>query len=235
LNVLADLVKSVLGLLRAWPRSFKLANGYRNEGMSLSYKIYQIMGPPDQQMGDLSDWEAKVPSLQRRAYLSRVFRTGGELLASAEAPTVLRVNEPIRANQDAFTSQDSIHIVSRALRDLFEEMDPEIHQFLPISLIDAKGQPLDREWFILNVHYRQDTAFDDPAEAGTVPDTEARRSMMWRQDRTMTVDPAKQSGVNLWRETRFPSVCVISDRLHDELKRRGMKFFKAIKLNNRAG
>jgi hypothetical protein len=120
------------------------------------------------------------------------------------------------------------------LPDLFEEMDPGMHQFLPIRLVDWDGRPLDREWFILNVHHRQDTAFDDPAEAGSVPDNEGRRSIMWLQDRTMTVDPAKQSGVNLWRETRFPSVCVISDRLHDALQRRGLTFFKPIKLKNRA-
>ncbi|RWM13573.1 MAG: hypothetical protein E5X53_34500 [Mesorhizobium sp.] len=198
----------------------------------MSYKIYRAMSRPHQRLGELVDWEARVPSLHRRAHISGVFQRGGELLDPAEAPTALRIHDTVPATQHAFTSSGGIHVISRGLRDLFEEMDPGVHQFLPITVTDRKGQPFG-EWFILNVGFRQDTAFDDPAEAGTVPDTEGRRGMMWLQDRTMTVDPAKQSGVNLWRETRFPDVCVISDQLHDELKRRGMKFFKAIKLKNR--
>ncbi|MGC4025605.1 MAG: hypothetical protein QM744_10870 [Mesorhizobium sp.] len=195
----------------------------------MSYKIYSAMSRPDQHIGELVDWEARVPSLHRRSHISGVFKRGDEQLDPAEAPTVLRINEPAPATQHAFTSSGGIHVIRRALRDLFEEMDPGTHQFLPITVTDRKGQAFG-EWYILNVQYRQDTAYDDPADVKN----EGGRSMAWLQDRSMTVDPSRQSGVNLWRETRFPSVCVISDRLHDELKRRGMKFFKTIKLNNRA-
>lgn len=189
------------------------------------------MAAPDHQSGVLVDWETRVPNLHRRADISKVFQKGGELLDPAVAPIVLRLAKSIRAGQNAFVSADGIHVVSRALRDLFEEMDPDTHQFLPITVTDVRGVPFG-EWFILNVHHRQDTAYDDPADFPN--GKEGNRRMAWFQDRTMTIDPARQSGLNLWREARFPDVCVISDRLHDEMKRRDMKFFKAIKLNNRA-
>jgi hypothetical protein len=176
--------------------------------------------------GKLVDWDVTVPSIHRRAEISGVFKFGGELLNRAEVPNELRLGRPVPSGMDLFISTGGIHIVSPRLHDLLVEMDPGVHQFLSITLAGLKGE-FYGDWWVLNVHYRQDTAYDEPGEV------KGDRGMAWLGDRAMTVDPARESGVNLWRESRFPSVCVISDRLHAELKRQGIKFFKPVKLKHR--
>jgi hypothetical protein len=46
------------------------------------------------------------------------------------------------------------------------------------------------------------------------------------------VDPARQTGLHLWRETRFIKSLVGSDELVAELKANKLRFFPSFKVTN---
>jgi hypothetical protein len=197
----------------------------------MAYVVGPTNNAPHFLGGELIDFAEKVPSLERRAEVAQVFDDGTRLLQADEIPTHLLLDRPAKRFRDIFQSQDGILVISPALHDLLQQLDPGVHQFSPISLdhIPAAGPR-----FALNVHFKQDSIVDAKSSVRRNAGMPDNRNVMYINFRPegvdLVVDSSRLASVNLWRERRYPSSLLLSDRLHSEIVNRQLKFFPVIRV-----
>jgi hypothetical protein len=203
----------------------------------MTYVVNVKSSAPDIVLAVLADFEQKVPEVSRRAEISGVFRSGTRRLLPEEIPERLRLEQPLKNLRDIFISDGGVLIVSRALHDLLEEMDPGVHQFSPIAVerLSTAG-----ERFVLNVYVKQDSIIDEQSNVRRHAGMPDNRDVMYINylpagNVDITLDRSKLAKVNLWREKRYPGSLLLSDELNDELKRHDLKFFVRYKSNVRRG
>jgi hypothetical protein len=188
-------------------------------------------------LATLADFEEKVPDLNARAEVADAFSDGTRLLRSHEIPTRLRLDTPIKRVRDIFVSHSGVLIVSRALHDLLEEVDPGLHQFSPIAI---ELLPHAGEHFLLNVHHQQDSIIDEMSNVRRNAGMPDNRDVMYINflpggGVDVTVDVSQLGKANLWREKRYPGSMLVSNPLRDETRRRGLKFFTLWKVAETRG
>lgn len=127
----------------------------------MTYIVRFRTGAPHFISATLTDFETKIPGIHARAEVARVFMNGTRLLKREETPEHLVLNKPRARLRDIFKTHNSALIVSEKLQALMEEMDPDLHQFMPIS-IDNRAES--GRWFVLNVHTKQDSVVDDQSD-----------------------------------------------------------------------
>jgi hypothetical protein len=157
--------------------------------------------------------------------ISDIFKTGSGLLKSEELPKQARTYR--KALRDEFSSMSGVRIVSRAFRDLLEEMDPGVHQLLPLKIIFASRS---ETRFILNVHVAQDTVIDALSDVRKHPNADNIMHFNFLRSGEgpvkVSINTASCGPCHLWREKRYPGSLLISDRLHEEIMRRKLRVFK---------
>jgi hypothetical protein len=201
---------------------------------------YFVVGPlqaPYQIYSDMSAWDAKVPDIDRRVQISRIWQEGIGLLNPLEMPDFLQLEGHRKSLPDVFFSYGGILICSGKTRRILEEFDPGLHQFIPIRVILKSGQDAPGEHFILNVHHTLDTIIDEKTKAtkftATLPDNPSRHLMSLRLSAEHSggvgVDKSKLTSAHLWREKAYPGIFMMSDSLNKRLGEAGIRFLKAIK------
>ena len=183
------------------------------------------------ELGRLVDFIAKVPDVHRRVYISSIFTDGLTTLDPAETPEHLALDNPlVKTLADMFQSQDGVCVVSRALRDLMEGLDPGLHQFLPIML-DGSSQAGER--FILNVHIKQDSVVVGRTNAQPVHGAAGTPAILrlgsFLKAGDITVDVSRLGKANAWRESRCLGALLFSDSLHDQIKQQKLRVLPLLK------
>jgi hypothetical protein len=178
---------------------------------------------------DENDFDTVVPDNSRGAEISWTFKTGNALLVPEEMPRFMRIAKKIEVLPDMFRSFDGIVIASDRLRCLLEELDPGLHQFIPITVYLKSKELAEGSWFIMNVHYKQDSVVDAQSNVRPMSHQEPdERPMMvinfTSRDNQVTIDRSKRSGAYLWREVGYLGPYFLSDRLHSKLKAQKVKF-----------
>ena len=180
-------------------------------------------------IGDMSDFEKKVPDMRRRADISGVFRNDGQLLDPEETPEHLVLHRRGKAPpRDIFKTHGGAMVASDRLRLLMEEMDPGCHQFLPISI---DNRPEFEPRYILNVHATKDTIIDDQSDVKPSWHTTGREKMHFtfpahlKGPVQIAFSPAAMNGPHVWRERRYASSLIISDAFEAALREGKLAFF----------
>ena len=117
-------------------------------------------------------------------------------------------------------------VVEEVVKEIMEGIDPERHQFVPISLTTWMDRPLeDGKWFMMNVYCHQSSIIDDMTNAKPVRGYEETREKMLLNYLIpkITVDSAKLSqDIHFWREDRYLDSLFMSDALYERLKAIGI-------------
>ena len=181
-------------------------------------------------LATLTDFEEKVPDIHARVEVALVFKNGVRLLNQEETPEHLVLNKPRARLRDLFKTYSGALIVSEKLRALMEEMDPDVHQFMPIS-IDNRAEP--GRWFILNVHVKQDSVVDDQSDVRPNFGSPDSHEIMYfeyfpapKGHINATINTSALGGLHVWRERRYSNSLLVSDAFHAELKSRKIEYFE---------
>jgi hypothetical protein len=171
------------------------------------------------------DFKERVPDLHRRAEINDTFLFGNKVLPE-ETPRRMRLVRRRKLLPDIFISQSSVTVISSRLRDVIEDLDPGVHQILPVTIEGPHDDNPER--FILNVHLQQESIVDELSDVvrgfGTV------MQINWgREQPIIVLDPSRLSDVNIWREKRYPGSLLVSDTLHNAMADAGIRFFKLCK------
>jgi hypothetical protein len=176
-----------------------------------------------------NDFETVIPDLDRRVEITDVFKQGSDLLVPEEMPNFMRIGQGIQVLPDMFRSFGGIVIASDRLRRVLEELDPGIHQFIPITVYLKSKELAEGSWFILNVYYKQDSVVDEQSIVRPMSHQQpnARPMMVIKftsRDKQVTIDRSKLSGAHVWREAGYLGPYFLSDQLHSRLKAQKIKF-----------
>ena len=212
----------------------------------MSFIVERPTHGPHFQSGELVGWEDKVPDLQRRVEIYKVFKDGclgrprkidvdsiaidriPTLLCPDEMPEKLVLRGPPSRVPGAFTSHNSICIVTQPIREAIEGLEPGVHQFLPIEVFfKTSGKQLKNPCFILNVHQQKSMIVKDQeaVRANPVGEAAAFYTIYWHK-KPIWVEKPSEGNPHLWREPGFKEIMVMSDALKSALDARGLKFFK---------
>lgn len=181
--------------------------------------------------GELTDFAEKVAGLDRRAEVAGVFDDGTRLLRADEIPAHLLLDRPVKSFRDIFRSHGGILIVSPALHDLLQRLDPGVHQFSPIGLDHL---PAAEPRYVLNVHFKQDSIIDEKSSVRRNAGMPDNRNVMYVNFRpegiNLSIDKNKLVSVNLWRERRYPRSLLLSERFRKEILGKKLKFFPVFRV-----
>ena len=198
----------------------------------MTYFVLIPLRLPHQIPGKRVDWENIVHTLQRRVDISGIWMTGRGILNPSEMPKTIIIKKRKRPPPAVFCSSGAIIICQERLKSILDELDPGLHQFIPIRIEYPSGEGPEDQFFILNVHHMQDTIIDEKSKADIgplMPNNSNRHYRLVfgfaRKDGDITVDKSKLSSVNLWREPAYPGLYMMSDALKQKLKRENLDFF----------
>ncbi|THH38284.1 hypothetical protein E4Z66_01555 [Aliishimia ponticola] len=151
-----------------------------------------------------------------------------------DMPKVLLAERARKTWPDAFTTTNGLYVVSGAAKHVIEGLDPGIHQFFPLKIQTKRGIDIPGPWFAMNVHVKQDSIVMEKSRVNKSQRKPDELSRFWgdTKDGDVVVDPAKQSGIHLWREARFIGSLLASDELIAAFKVQGVKFFPSFKATN---
>jgi hypothetical protein len=112
----------------------------------MTYFILQSTGRPHQFNADLDPWRKKIGNISRCAEISMVWRNGRALLKLEEMPESLELEGKPKKLLDVFFSDNGIVLCSPRVKDVIEELDPGLHQFIPIRLFWQKAKDVELDY-----------------------------------------------------------------------------------------
>lgn len=178
------------------------------------YTRYPIPGPND-------DYALNIVN---------AWRDGKRRLLPEEVPHDLILEKPRKSWPDMFRASAGMTVVRQPVKEAIERLDPDIHQFWPITVHTKRGIEIDGPWFGMNVTVRQDSIQFIPGSgirrSEEFPD---KLNKISYEEKDVTVDPSKLGAVNLWREQRFIGSLLASDALIAAFKEAGLKTYKSFK------
>jgi hypothetical protein len=123
---------------------------------------------------------------------------------------------------DIFALPGPVPCVSQAIKDCIDPLEPGVHQFFSMTLLDSKNKVMSRDHYILNVCVLLDSLIFEKSNLswGAGPGSYAisdRGADLFR-----TIKGRSAKGHLLWREKIYPHDFYISDEIY--------KFFKKNKI-----
>jgi len=197
----------------------------------MSFGIYAPLVEPYFVSGTFQDLESKVPDLDHRVEIAGIFKAGDRLLLPEETPQHLVLDRPGKHPRDIFQTHNGAMVVSQALRGLMEEMDPECHQFMPLTIDNLSDG---KNWFILNVHAKQDSIVDEESDVEQRFESTGKEMMGIPSfgyetiPLKLTFRKSEMRDLNLWRERRYKGYLFCSDKFEEKIRNEKLKFFKFI-------
>ncbi|MEP5758178.1 MAG: DUF1629 domain-containing protein [Litoreibacter sp.] len=184
---------------------------------------------------DAPEWKAQFPVFGVPEETSRkiieivdAWRFGARPSLLGETPKLLIAEKARKIWPDTFVATDALLVVSDPVRVVIERLDPGIHQFFPLTFQTKRGVIIDGPWFAVNVSAKQDSVVMEKSRIVRSKRFPETNNMFFEdaKDGDVTVDPARLSNLNLWREARFTMSLLGSDTLVKEFKKQGLKFLK---------
>ena len=174
------------------------------------------------------EWDERypVPGENSRLALEIVgaWQSGNRRTLPEEMPRLLIAERPRKSWPDTFWTIGGLMVVRAPVRDIIEALDPGVHQFFPLRIRTKRGVEIEGPWFSMVVSVKQNSVVMELSDVFVHPRV-PERLCSFSGTTDVTVDPARQSGLNLWRETRFKNSLLGSDQLVADLKAAGLKFF----------
>ena len=108
--------------------------------------------------------------------------------------------------------------VSARMRDLIEELEPGIHQFIPIDFVDRDGRFLEKRWF-WQVCRRLDSVHRE------CTNWVLKHGVVWSGARIenprLVFDKAAVGGSLFWRDKHLTIGIIVADRAKEEMVQAG--------------
>ena len=151
-----------------------------------------------------------------------------------EVPKIYYLHERLkRSLSDIFCITGGVFVVSERLRQILEELDPGLHQYFPIDIIQTNGDPVEGDYFVLHITVTKDIVFmDQPAvKVRHYGDIEVRRlsTMMAPIEPIMVTNDGMGEAGHIWHAKYFERYYFISKALHDRMVEDDIYFFKTYK------
>ena len=106
----------------------------------MTYFVLIPLRLPHQIPGKRVDWENIVHTLQRRVDISGIWMTGRGILNPSEMPKTIIIKKRKRPPPAVFCSSGAIIICQERLKSILDELDPGLHQFIPIRIEYPSGE-----------------------------------------------------------------------------------------------
>lgn len=182
---------------------------------------------------EMPEWNERYPAFgpgfEACMRISTAWHTGEYKLEPDEFPKELIIKKPRKWYPDIFKTTGSMYVASGAAKNIIEGLDPELHQFFPLTIHTKRGLEVEGPWFAMHVTEQQDSIVKEKSMV-YLPDGSSERLHQFYYDRKdVTVDVSRQSGAHLWREYFFINSLLGSDELINALKAADMKFFRRFK------
>ena len=128
-----------------------------------------------------------------------------------------------------------------ALKALIEELEPGVHQFWPLRIVQPKGEPFSEAYFGIRIGRFMDSFVADQSDPKVFLEqvTIVGETQFTAFDRSrngyakLALSSEIIGNGHLWQETRLwgPLLC-ISDRLQSEITARGLRIVKHYQLKS---
>jgi hypothetical protein len=205
--------------------------GFKTLKTAMTWVVRIEIGGRFQILSDFREfWPARKKSLQRALEIVDIFDKGRHLLKPEDLPDKVPVAKAPDKLPVAFITMNMMMIVQEPVRELIEQFDRGLHQFLPIRVEHkATGETPRHRCFVLNIHIYQRSIVD--AGTKTKPSPAGTKFLNWyvgpKSTPAITIDLSKLSGINLWREERYSGAPIfISDALHAAFTDHELEFFE---------
>ena len=156
-----------------------------------------------------------------------------------EWPLAFQAERTIRSLGSLFKTTNKVLAVDEAMKDLIESLEPRIHQFRPLTILQPNSEVFPGTYFTMVIGQFRDSFIPDPETEGDlwkqlsyVDENKVRRFTGTYLFSALSAEPyarlslssAATEGAHLWRECnlRGPDF-FISDALHDEVKKAKLK------------
>ncbi|GAB2176323.1 imm11 family protein [Dongia sp. agr-C8] len=120
-----------------------------------------------------------------------------------------------------FLTIASKHVASEGFRQVVEELEPGLHQFIPVTLYDRGEIPVGKPYFIVNALTIMDVLLKSAriAELRAAGMAPSREELIARGDSSYEMaERSAVEGRHLWRPT-FPTDLFFSDQLMLQIRR----------------
>ena len=169
------------------------------------------------------DAEYEALDIKDRVAHGRIWSYGLRLLKAGETPKSLTIEKKNTPNQiaDIFASSNHLTLVSSRMRDLMTKFDPDLHQYVPVELFYKDGNPVEKDWYILNITARKQSIILPLSDVRVT----SHASVSFRQTQNIALfSPKAIDGVHVWRENSMTNDLFISEDFYKAVKDAGMKF-----------
>lgn len=181
---------------------------------------------------DMVEWKERFPSWGPRSEVTaRIvdgWRSGARKLEAEQMPRVLIAEKPRKSWPDMFMTKNGLIVIRDAVKSIVEAYDPQIHQFFPLKLETKRGLDIEGPWFAMNVTEQFETIVIKDSIVNGVGGMTELNSISYSY-RNVTVNPACQPDVHLWRERTFFNSMFASDELIGAVKAAELKIFPYFK------
>ena len=183
---------------------------------------------PFQQDGSYDDYLKRPTDLDELVNLTRAWKDGEDIgsLTSDQIPKSIKIKGIKKTTKlpDAFRVLNALPLVSDALRDVIERMDPGIHQFFPVDLTLPAGRKPETGFNVIIVTTKKKTILSELSEVsgpryGTAYTLKSPGSKV-------VFSPRCLEGSNIWREVGYRGRLFISNELESVIRSEKLKFLK---------
>jgi len=180
---------------------------------------------PTRQDADPSEWPIQ------NVDVTKVFHVGGRQLQDDECPRRIDFRKNQKGIASVFRVNCGLYVIQQPLKDLLDELDLGAHQIWQIDAFKKDGEPFETQCYGINVHRSLQTLIREKTltqkSAGKYPNVcRVRGARKYHAE----IDSLKIGSAHWWREEDVASWMVISDVFDKELKKRKLRFFPRVKI-----
>jgi hypothetical protein len=156
-----------------------------------------------------------------------------------EWPRTFQASRTIRSLGSIIQTTNAVLVVNEDMKDLIEGLEPSVHQFRPITILQPNSETFPGSYFTMIIGQFRDSFIPEPEtedilwyQTSHLDKNQVRRftgayvfsALSAERYARLPVSSAAISGAHLWREHKlFGPDFFISDALHDAIKKAKLK------------
>lgn len=168
----------------------------------------------------------------RRSVSDKFTKNLGPLLPH-EQPTELRTDRRFKVIAALIELPNRLLAVDQDLKELIEELEPDVHQFWKIRITNKSGQEYERNFYGMIVRQFLDAFLE---QGSSVDAWRMDSGWPWIQKEKygeIRISEEVVSDAHLWRDSRLYGLDIyVSDQLHEKICERGLKVPKQHEMKN---
>lgn len=174
------------------------------------------------------------PEGEKAVSIAGAWKFGRRPLEAREMPKVLLTTRSRKVWPSAFETTNGLNVVAEDAKGIIEAFDPGTHQFFPLKLQSKRGIEVPGPWYAMHVHVEQNSILVEQSRVSVNKNNPQKLCSFYSDTdpSQVFVDPARQSGLHLWREARFAGSLLGSDAFVAELNAKQIKFFPSFKITD---